>query len=276
MTDSRDITRRTIAALRDGADAAPLRAECLRHADGMAEALLLSDDAAERRLGRLCFSFPRWRFLTQGAAGGSLVEHFGMTRLARPTDLRDASLPDPARDEFGVGFIKRQGDFYIEYRRAYLLCADFTAGAAVLIRNSSYFFGRDRLPQAVYARFGGVEEAALLALAPQDIAAWQPWQSLGPEQKALVDELTKRLVRFDAALHAWLLDQGLPDTQAFLRAKLAAGRGMPYLGQVTEDMPPWFPAEALALSEEAIAALATAKPQGFTLLSGPSGDLPAV
>lgn len=276
MTDSREMTRRTIAALRDGEGAAALRAECLQRGDCLAEALLLSDDALEKRIGRLCFSFPRWRFLTQGQAGGSLVEHFGMTRLARPTDLRDASLPDPARDEFGVGFFMQQGGFYIEYRRAYLLCADLGAGAALIVRNSSYFFGRDRLPEAVYACFSGVNETMLRDLTLADVAGWTAWPSLTPAQKAAVEALVARLLAFDDGLHQWLLTGGLSHTQDFLRARLAAGRGMPYIGWVATDMPPWFPTRAEALSEEAIANLANAQAAGFTLLSGPAGDLPAV
>lgn len=40
---------------------------------------MLSDLSA--RIGRYGFSFPQWRFTSQGMGGASLIEHFGLTRL---------------------------------------------------------------------------------------------------------------------------------------------------------------------------------------------------
>lgn len=290
MTDTRDITRRAVAILRDG-DAAGAVDLALRHAD-LPEALMVFNtaglDAAQKsqmskaingagagihaRLGALCFSFPLWRFPAQAEGGTSLLEQFGMRRLSRPTDLRDAALPDPARDEFGTGFVWQGYGTVIEYRRAYMLCA--TDDAALIVRNSSYFFGRDRLAAPVYMSFGGETPESLQALTRDDIETrFSPWNEVPPEKTRLAENLVARLDAFEGSFQSWMHQDGLPAVQNFLRARLAAGRAMPHIGTVDAAMPPWFPQNVRALDDGVIDALGGAP---FAMLSGPNGDLPAI
>jgi hypothetical protein len=200
-----------------------------------------------------------------------------MRRLSRPTDLRDAALPDPARDEFGAGFALETGGFYIEYRRAYLLCARLDAAGAVAIRNNSYFFGRDRLPHPVMAstQAGSAEEWQ--SLTAGDFNEGGRFQPLAGQN---ISGLVGRLQVFDAGLHQWLVTDGLPWLLAFLRAKLALGRGLPFIGFVEAGRPPWRPRDVEPLSERLIEHMAenpaSLRRHGWhlALLSGPAGDVP--
>ena len=135
------------------------------------------------RIGQTGFAFPAKRFTTQGFAGGaSLIERAGFTRHRRASDLRDAALPksDPQRDELGTGFSRTDHSWHIEQRRAYLLFSDMSADIPVtlIIRNSSYYFGRDRLKNAAYVSFEKKSSQELLALSaahidnPQNFTPW--------------------------------------------------------------------------------------------------------
>ena len=122
-------------------------------------------------LGQAAFSFPLKRWTSMGFdSGPSLIERAGFKRQTRPTDLRDETLPpsNPERDEFGTGFIWQKDDWYIEQRRAYLLisCQQPGQEATLIIRNSSHFFGRDRLEDAVYVCFDRLTEDDVLNLSP--------------------------------------------------------------------------------------------------------------
>ncbi len=138
------------------------------------------------RIGHTGFSFPAKRFTTLGFAGSpSLIERAGFMRHVRPTDLRDETLPksDPQRDELGTGFSWTDNNWHIEQRRAYLLFSALLAEAPVtlIIRNSSYYFGRDRLKQAAYvsyARKSPQELLALTAKAIDDPQQFTPWQNV--------------------------------------------------------------------------------------------------
>lgn len=227
------------------------------------------------RCGVLGFSFPLWRFPAQGAVGTSLLEQFGMKRLSRVTDLRDANLPDPARDEFGVGFCIEKDDNYIEYRRAYLMCAN--QSGCLVIRNSSYFFGRDRLPwPAAFAddqkTFSGWQ-----TLTPVDFADGNLFKTTLP---SVASGLLDRLEAFDSDFFGWLLGDGVLPLCDYLRGKLQHGRGMPFIGWVANGLPPWMPVEVTPLTDDLINHLqrtpADFKREGYrlALLSGPNGDVP--
>lgn len=138
------------------------------------------------RIGQTGFSFPAKRFTTQGFAGGpSLIERAGFTRHVRASDVRDSSLPksDPQRDELGTGFTWTNSAWHVEQRRAYVMFSDLSADAPVtlVIRNSSYYFGRDRLKNAAYVSFEKKLPQELLALTADDIDNLQnftPWQDV--------------------------------------------------------------------------------------------------
>lgn len=243
-----------------------------------------ADAATLAAVGRIGFSFPLWRFLAQGAAGMSLFEAYGLRRLTRENDLRDASLPDPARDQFGVGYWRQVGDVYIEYRRAYILLADLSAGGGLIIRNSSWFFGRDRLPWAAGAVSGTRDVAGWQNIGTDDLtdeAVTRPlWQSAVP-----VDITRRLLAVFDAHekdMQAWLAGAGFGPLHDFLQARLDAPRGKIYLASIAQGLPPWFPVRSDALTADSLARLRENpqcySPEGYrlALLSGPSGDRPVV
>lgn len=157
------------------------------------------------RIGQTGFSFPAKRFTTQGFAGGpSLIERAGFTRQSRPGDLRDAGLPksNPQRDELGTGFTWTDGAWHVEQRRAYVLFSDLSAEAPVtlIIRNSSYYFGRDRLKNAAYVSFDKKSAQELLALTAADIDNPQhftPWQN-APEAGEKLSRAARALDAMDA------------------------------------------------------------------------------
>jgi NH3-dependent NAD+ synthetase len=157
------------------------------------------------RIGQIAFSFPAKRFTTQGFTGGaSLIERAGFTRQTRSSDVRDASLPksNPQRDELGTGFTWTDGAWHVEQRRAYVLFSDLSADMPVtlIIRNSSYYFGRDRLKNAAYVSFEKKSPNELLALTAADIDKPQnfmPWQNV-PEAAEKLSRVAHALDAMDA------------------------------------------------------------------------------
>lgn len=250
------------------------------------------------RLGALGFSFPQWRYLTQTFNGASLVERYGMVRLNRPTDMIDASLPDPQRDLFGTGFVHREGSVSIEYRRAYILCSEASEkhSAALIVRNNSHFFGRDRLPEAVYVSWESFAPGALDNLTPADLHRFLPWQDITrTEHRLTLSERLRRVGRlldtthdFDMKLNLWLRnpkgDGGLHPMLDFLRSKIDGHDSMklPFLGAVRSGMPPWFPGFALPVTRDLIDDLSrdgapipmSERSVKMVLLSGQQGDFP--
>ncbi|MDE1151841.1 MAG: hypothetical protein PW788_04815 [Micavibrio sp.] len=230
-----------------------------------AAAEVLADICA--RTGRYGFAFPQWRFLSQGFNGKSLLEHYGFIRLARNNDVRDASLPprDPARDEFGAGFVKTSGDLTVEYRRAYILCARHTAAApaALVIRNSSYFFGRDRLPAPAYVAWENIPPAVLQNLNIENFGnkgLFQPLHNGLPLDKLQhLQTILDHMDAEDMSLSRWLTGQGQSQLMAFL-AHMATIAPI-HCAHIDPQLPPWFPLDEAADTK-------------LVLLSGPSGDLP--
>jgi hypothetical protein len=320
--DTKDITRATVEILRDGsaAQAFALVTQTLNHRDKwLPEAYTLMNTAglsSERKhgmlsavfgqtvdtdmveplarvtgtIGRYGFSFPQWRHVAQRFNGSTLLERFGMRRLHRTTDTRDAALPEPQRDEFGPGFIAIEDDLYIEYRRAYVVCAD--ANAALVIRNNSYYFGRDRLPAPAFMAIGGVNASILEALAPQDFmegSGFIPWQDVAAQNPALVEHagsLLKKLDAFDMRFSTWLLNKGAPALQEFIQTRLESRTAsLPYLCAVDGRMPPWFPFYSYQFSSNLIEDIGegilrwtfsaeTIPSPKVVLLTGRSGDWP--
>lgn len=137
-------------------------------------------------IGQCGFSFPAKRFTTLRFANGtSLIERAGFVRQTRPNDVRDETLPksNPQRDQFGIGFTWSDENWYVEQRRAYMLFSSLLrhAPVTILIRNSSHFFGRDRLQNAAYVSFDLKDPQDLLHLDAAEIdnvKNFTPWQSV--------------------------------------------------------------------------------------------------
>jgi len=215
-----------------------------------------------------------------------------MQRLRRDTDVRDATLSpaDPNRDLFGPGFVWSDDQWYIEYRRAYIVCSSRSvqSPATIVIRNNSYFYGRDRLPSPVYV--------ALEPLTPreiQDITAERLENSgkfvrlqdmlratdniPAADKVRRLNGLLDYLDKFDTGLSHWLGSTGSiehfagPDHSAmddtggysslvgFLkyRAAVSAPSGKPglYLSQIRDTSAPWAPSISLPLTQELISQL---------------------
>ena len=225
------------------------------------------------RLGRLGFSFPIWRFLAQGFNQSSLIEQFGMTKLKRNTDIADPTLPNPARDLFGTGFVVRDSGKYIEYRRAYIACAN--KNSAIIIRNNSYFFGRDRLPAPVYVSFTPLKD--IENLRPEDFDNLTRWQDITPSAGNIerIETLLNTLDNFDMKLNDWLKQDGLKALTEFLNS---VKEPKPFIGIIEKDMPPWFPKQVLPVTSGLLSGLKAvfnvAGENKAVLLSGPTGDLP--
>lgn len=247
--------------------------------------------AVAARAARYGFCFPRWRFLTQRAGNmPALMESYGFERLERATDVRAPDLPrsNPARDLFGIGFVREVDGWVIEYRRAYLLCARRgDTGAAVVIRNSSYFFGRDRMPQPLYAAWGDVLPQELHALDERSFeqgglfAPWPEALTQRPDIPAAdkirrLQALIDRLDAEEKALSGWICHDGAAAVKGFI-----AAAGGVYIALADAASPPWFPAAAApagaahfdALRSE-LAAADGKEARVIAFLSGPAGDFP--
>lgn len=237
-----------------------------------------ASSAALAQLGALAFSFPLWRFISQRTHSmDSIIEAAGYGRLTRGTDLRDASLPDPARDELGVGFSRPRGGAYVEYRRSYVLYA--SQHGALLVRNSSYFYGRDRLKHAVYLADPLVPQHALENLTAAQIDNGDLFRPLATGHGEQAAALVAGFMRHENALHDWVWGEGAGVTLDYLRDKLQARRVMPCIGMIRKGWPAWAPQRVVALDEGVIDDIARgvyAPDAGMriVMLSGAGGDFP--
>jgi hypothetical protein len=247
-------------------------------------------------IGRIGFSFPQWRYVAQGYGGQpSLLENFGFQRLQRDTDVRDPDLPpyNPNRDEYGTGFVRMDERGYIEYRRAYVLAStvlDNGTQATFLTRNSSHFFGRDRLPAPAYASFSPLSLDELQNLDEDFLINSGHFVALQDITKIYLDTALQGLqqaVTFfdqtDFAFSQWLQTpgQGLPYLYEFLAHQLQnqqqnAPTGAPFLVAHDPQMPPWFPQNVQPLSADILTKSDLGIPAAskLLLLSGAYGDLP--
>lgn len=248
-------------------------------------------------IGRWGFSFPLWRFLAQGFGGGSLLERWGMARLARPNDRDEAG-----RDSLGTGFVWGEGKIYVEYRRSYLVVANRAraSSAALVIRNNSSFFGRDALPELAYVTTEEVDDRTLQSLdadsLSKGIAGFTPWPFSIPgmpqeETMHRITALLEFLDHFDIALSKWLFGRGAQGgrhLRAFLNWKLSTTpkNQLPWIVGLQDGTPPWFPHSAAKIDRLVLSDLERhietlmRPPEGkdfykIAILSGANGDLPA-
>ncbi len=255
------------------------------------------------RMGSYSFSFPRWRFISQKSGDApALVEQFGMQRLNRDTDIRDASLSpaDPNRDELGAGFTWSDDKWHVEYRRAYIVCSNHSSDspATVVIRNNSYYFGRDRLPSPVYVSFEALKPDELNALTADTLeksGKFIKWQNVihaidnlpAKDKVKRMERVLNYLDDFDGNLHRWLCSRGPaehkggagPDHSgsgdeggfkhllSFLKAKAAqpAIKGRPglYVSTIAEHAAPWSPNSAVALTPQLVGQLEQSSPEAL-------------
>lgn len=190
---------------------------------------------------------------------------------------RSASLPDPARDELGVGFVRARGGAYVEYRRAYIIYA--AQQGVLLVRNSSYFYGRDRLDHAVYVADPIVPQPVLENLTAAQIDSGDLFKPLRAGHGAQAAALIAGFMRHENALHDWVWGEGLGVTLDYLRDKLQAKRAMPYIGIISKGWPAWKPRRVVALDAGVIDDIARgiyAPEDGerIVMLSGAGGDFP--
>jgi len=238
------------------------------------------------RVGVYGFSFPVWRSLTQCFNGASLAERFGMQRLKRETDIRDPALPEPHRHRLGPGYAFADGNTYIEYRRAYILCSQKTdeGTATLVIRNNSYYFGRDRLAAPAYVSWQPLSVKDLQALTEDKlensfVRLQDAGNAAGMER---IGNLLDALDAFEAKMDNWLKrNPGLEHLADFLRGGLdSPSPKPPYLAEIDPKLPPWSPQKVRPVTPETVASLsaifnnAARGKKKIVLLSGPKGDYP--
>lgn len=255
------------------------------------------------RMGTLSFSFPKWRFPAQSPNGRpSLLEAFGMTRLERTTDVVVPRPGEPPLDLFGRGFAFLEGPAYVELRRAYVVASNRMGrrAATIVVRNSSFFFGRDRLEHPAYVSWEPLSVSEVEALAPADFlpgGRFEPWHRAFPgshdddvcEGLFAVGDLMSRVARLERNFEHWLRRGGAPlrrdhrtspDGREHLVEvvnKITSSGTPVFLGEIRSDYPPWHPvAVALAGTGPADALLfpSTTNRNRLALLSGVSGDVP--
>lgn len=264
-----------------------------------------------KRFGALGFSFPTWRFVSQGYGEDrkAMLEHFGMQRLKRDTDVRDPFLPfsNPERDEFGAGFKWKNDNLRIEYRRSYISASLLNEDAAVtvIVRNNSHFYGRDRLQHPVMVSYEVMDDETLDNLSAADFEnedKFMPWQNVVSAKNELtlgerlgsIQDALGYFEGFDATLSLWLSgDYGLRHFKGFAKEQWTRqqekGNDNPplYIGFIKDDMPPWKPSGVLAVKEEFIQMLdrddfpmvieqMLSPGMKMALLSGNKGDFPVI
>ncbi len=266
------------------------RAKHLHLIFGMAASrpLPLSNELVEccRMAANLGFSFPIWRFLSMGLGGSAILERAGMTRLHRDTDTLDALLPEPHKDLYGPGFVHEDDTAGIEYRRAYVaIRLKGDDNFALLVRNNSPYFGRDRLPSAVlYNTDPG--DMNLQDLSPRDLAqngAWMPFERLLTDRSergtAGIVTLTHKALTaafaHDKKISDYLVSrEGVHTLNNFLMRLQAKRPSQLFLGHIGEQSAPWSPVNVTDISE-GVRTLPDV-PQGMkaVLLGSPAGERP--
>lgn len=255
------------------------------------------------RLGTLAFSFPKWRFPAQSFGGDpSLLERFGMTRLERPTDIVDPRGGKSSPDLYGRGFAYLEGSIYVELRRAYIVASNRMGRtpATIVVRNSSFFFGRDRLEHPAYVCWEPLSVSEVEALTPSDFSPGsllEPWHKAFPrafekdpcEGLFAVCDLLARVARLEREFERWLRRGGpplrrdyrtSPDGREHLLELIESlsRSGIPlFLGEIKADYPPWHPIAVASPSAEGSHLFLNPPMPGKTvlaLLSGKSGDVP--
>lgn len=252
-------------------------------------------------IGRMGYSFPEWRFTAQGFGDqGSLMERYGMTRLKRDNDLHDPSLPPghPDRDQYGTGFALEKDGLYIEYRRAYILCYDLKTETSLVVRNNSFFFGRDRLPEPAYVSW---DKHLVEELQAFDKASFARGESFLPLQNVFDDfagnnyalgSRSRKLINLvedfywqNELLSHWIFGpEGRPHLKEFMNHLLtrqeASGKGATppfHICRIDRESAPWSVNASAPASRSTLAELDTINFHSlnhYVLLSGPDGDFP--
>lgn len=236
------------------------------------------------RIGAWTFSFPCWRFPAVTFDGACLLERFGMRRLARKTDRKIG--PDgKAMDDLGTGYATVFGESRIELRRSYAAVTHRSQGseATLIVRNSSRYFGRDRLDATAYACFEPLDDEEIENLTADGLvadprfSAWPDGVSAAlPERIVQVDRMLDILSAFDGDFSRWMTGtgavflQGLADHLA-VKAVPDAGN-LPWLAWIEPGMPPWFPGRPQSIADAVPCPLPSGR---AVLLSGPEAQLPA-
>lgn len=227
--------------------------------------------------------------------GQSLLEHYGFRKLDRATDhYPDPTLKDPDCDLYGTGYVLSDEETYFELRRAYILVASKISDVQVTlaIRNSSPYFGYDRLSDPVLVSTSNLNVRDLEELTPSQfarhfvsfdllIAHADPWHdviSLEDLISCLSDHLAC-LRLFETGFDEWLDREGRPELVAFLARLSAQGRHLPYVGLVDIGEPQWFPSSVESLRNVDVPGVLDGLfkqrrlgVERLALLSGPSGD----
>ncbi len=203
----------------------------------------------KNRMLHLGETFPVWRFPAERVGGESLLEQWGMKRLQRSTDLRDANLPDPDRDQYGVGYAYDDalGESYVELRRAYYLCSFYGENpVTVIIRNNSPWFGWDRLPERAYISFAPIAQSELQALAPESFkpgSKFTPWTDIGttleddPGKLRCVGRAIDQLEIYRVLFHEWLTEsrEGLSALLGNMQRRVAANLALPIITRQADN-----------------------------------------
>lgn len=241
-----------------------------------------------QNIGTIGFSFPTWRYISQKFNEASLIEQYGFTRLRRDTDVRDESLPfsNPDRDMFGAGFVYEDPQRYVEYRRAYVIYSDKSTNSqnTVLVRNSSYFFGRDRLEHEAYYSNQDLDSGQLQSLSPDSINHhFTPITNIAMNETkegiASVARTLSAFQAFDRKLSQWLVNDGRlylnQMLETMIQRQIASGRNEPpvYLGWIRDGLPPWYVNKSQAVNMAALAQDVSGHGR-FVLLTGEKGDFP--
>ena len=238
--------------------------------------------------GIFSFSFPIWRFLSQrlttpeGESIPALLEYAGMERLARETDIHSDEEGKKV-DWLGTGYLTVQSDFEVEYRRAYIRVTAPDEGS-LIIRNSSYFFGRDRFEHPAYFSLKSIPSEQLKALTPLDVdgqkkflplTSQQFWNSSPADVSDAVSKLftlTKILLEHENNLTKWVFDSHASSPQyspgfsvllnnlaeRIMYAEVNPGFSkyiLPVLGFIDPQSPPWFPYHTLEVTKGNLASL---------------------
>ena len=262
----------------------------------MPEADLDSLASSLAAVGALGFSFPTWRFLSQkvklpsGTTLAPLLEIAGMKRLFRSTDKFPSTADKGGQDWLGAGYCREVSGFYIEYRRSYLAILDLN-GRALVIRNSSFYFGRDVLKDEAYISTGPISKSSLQNITPlmlEDRNRFMPltdpelYKLAGPQIVTDLCKLTQALLKHDAELFSYLADPTSAPLFTNLTTRLRAlgPAGLPVLALIEKGQPPWAPKATLRFAEATpqqlsdFAEQARATGMNLVLLSGEKGDFP--
>lgn len=245
-----------------------------------------------RIAGNLGFSFPIWRFLGMGLGEKTILEHAGMERLQRATDVLDPNAREPHRDLYGAGFARETDEAYIEYRRAYIaIHQKGDTPFSLILRNNAPYFGRDRLPSPAYYSTRVQNADSLRDLQPHDFAGgkWAPIERLltdrdGPATHflGLMRGALDALVAHDVGVSQYLVSpDGLEALNGFLARKNASS--VPaiadqsvFMGWIGQDDPPWMPGNPIDITHGVDPAQIQAPPTGMktVLLAMRDGDHP--